>query len=212
MSTPEEIYRLARKPDPWAPLDWAWAEQDGTFGNRYDDPESRYRVLYASSQRLGCYLETLARFRPDPTLATELNQIEGENDFYAPGQVPPEWFGARMLGTAAFWGEYADVCGGEWLSRLGSELGPRLLIQFGIHELDQAVLQASPPRKLTQLVSRAIFNAGLDGIRYPSKHGSAIENWALFEPFKIDVKRTDPIALDDPDLARALQLLRLAIG
>ena len=182
MSNREEIYRLARKPDPWAPLDWAWAELDGTFGNRYDDAESRYRVLYASSQRLGCYLETLARFRPDPTLATELNQIEGENDFYPLGQVPAEWFGARLLA------------------------------QFGIHDLDQAVLQAGAPRKLTQMVSRAIFNAGLDGIRYPSKYGSAIENWALFEPFKIEVKCTDLIALDDPDLARALQLLRLAVG
>ncbi|HKU21745.1 MAG TPA: RES family NAD+ phosphorylase [Terriglobales bacterium] len=212
MINPEEIYRLARKPDPWAPLDWAWAELDGTFGNRYDDPESRYRVLYASSQRLGCYLETLARFRPDPTLATELNQIEGENDFYPLGQVPAEWFVARMLGTAAFRGEYADVCGNEWLSRLRSELGPRLLTQFGIHDLDQAVLQAGAPRKLTQMVSRAIFNAGLDGIRYPSKYGSAIENWALFEPFKIEVRRTDPIALDDTDLARALRLLRLAVA
>lgn len=212
MSNREEIYRLARKPDPWAPLDWAWAELDGTFGNRYDDAESRYRVLYASSQRLGCYLETLARFRPDPTLATELNQIEGENDFYPLGQVPAEWFGARLLGTAAFWGEYAEVCGSEWLSRLRSVLGARLLAQFGIHDLDQAVLQAGAPRKLTQMVSRAIFNAGLDGIRYPSKYGSAIENWALFEPFKIEVKCTDLIALDDPDLARALQLLRLAVG
>ena len=193
-------------------MDWAWAELDGTFGNRYDDPESRYRVLYASSQKLGCYLETLARFRPDPMLATELNQIEGENDFYPLGQVPAEWFGARLLGNAAFWGEYAEVCGNEWLSRLRSELGPRLLAQFGIHDLDQAVLQAGAPRKLTQMVSRAIFNAGLDGIRYPSKYGSAIENWALFEPFKIEVRRTGPIALDDPDLARALQLLRLAIG
>jgi hypothetical protein len=212
VSNPEEIYRLARKPELWAPLNWAWAELDETFGNRYDDPESRDRVLYASSQKLGCYLETLARFRPDPMLATELNQIEGENDFYPLGQVPAEWFGARLLGTAAFWGEYAEVCGNEWLSRLRSELGPRLLAQFGIHDLDQAVLQAGAPRKLTQMVSRAIFNAGLDGIRYPSKYGSAIENWALFEPFKIEVRRTGPIALDDPDLARALQLLRLAIG
>jgi len=48
---------------------------DGTFGSRFDDPEATYRVLYASSHRLGCYLETLARFSPDLSLFAELAQI-----------------------------------------------------------------------------------------------------------------------------------------
>lgn len=212
MERPAEIYRLARRPDPWAPLDWAWAEADGTFGNRYDDPESRYRVLYASSQRLGCFLETLARFRPDPTLLSELNQIAGENDFFPLGRVPAQWFAERLLGVAGFWGNYADVCATEWISRLRIKFGPRLLAEFGITDVDQSILQASSPRKLTQFVSRFIYNAGFDGIRYPSKHGHDIENWALFEPFKIEVKRSNPIALDDPDLNSALKLLTIEIG
>ncbi|HEV2396254.1 MAG TPA: hypothetical protein VGS27_04900, partial [Candidatus Sulfotelmatobacter sp.] len=45
--------------------DWSRANSDGTFGNRFDDPEGYYRVLYAASQKLSCFLETLARFRPD---------------------------------------------------------------------------------------------------------------------------------------------------
>jgi RES domain len=69
------IYRLGRVPDPWAVPDWASAGPDGTFGNRFDDPDATYRVLYASSQRLGCFLETLARFRIDPKLAAELAQL-----------------------------------------------------------------------------------------------------------------------------------------
>jgi hypothetical protein len=64
---------------------------DGTFGNRFDDPEGTYRVLYASSQRLGCYLETLARFRVDLTLYAELSEIEGEDDFTPLGHVPLAW-------------------------------------------------------------------------------------------------------------------------
>jgi RES domain len=67
---------VGRKPDPWLPPDWAYAK-DGTFGNRFDDPEGIYRVLYASTQPLACYLETLARFRPDLTLLVELQSIEG---------------------------------------------------------------------------------------------------------------------------------------
>ena len=31
---PATIFRLARKPDPWQPSDWARANPDGTFGNR----------------------------------------------------------------------------------------------------------------------------------------------------------------------------------
>jgi hypothetical protein len=75
------IYRLGRKPDPWAPPDWALAGPNGTFGNRFDDPDATYRVLYASSQRIGCFFETLARFRIDPTLLAELAQIEGSDDY-----------------------------------------------------------------------------------------------------------------------------------
>jgi RES domain len=59
------LYRLARMPDPWAWPDWAYAGLDGTFGNRWDDPLGSYRVLYACTRRLGAFIETLARFRPD---------------------------------------------------------------------------------------------------------------------------------------------------
>ena len=41
---PAEVFRLGRRPDPWAWPDWAYAEADGTFGNRYDDPQGIYRV------------------------------------------------------------------------------------------------------------------------------------------------------------------------
>jgi hypothetical protein len=86
-AAPGVIYRLGRKPDPWAPPDWASAGSDGTFGNRFDDPNATYRVLYASSQRLGCFVETLARFRIDPTLRAELAQIEGADDYRPLGNL-----------------------------------------------------------------------------------------------------------------------------
>jgi hypothetical protein len=45
-------------------------------------------VLYASSQRISCFIETLPRLRPDPELFAELGEIEGEDDFNPPGVVP----------------------------------------------------------------------------------------------------------------------------
>jgi hypothetical protein len=32
------IYRVGRQWDAWAWPDWSYAHEDGTFGNRYDDP------------------------------------------------------------------------------------------------------------------------------------------------------------------------------
>jgi hypothetical protein len=57
------LFRVGRDDDAWAVPDWAYAKEDRTFGNRFDDPMGVYRVLYVSSQRLGCFIETLARFR-----------------------------------------------------------------------------------------------------------------------------------------------------
>src|SRR3954471_13014842 len=87
------FHRVGRRPEPWAWPDWAYAHEDGTFGNRYDDPAAEYRVLYASDDRAGALAETLARLRPDLELAAELALIQGDDDppTLAPGVVPREW-------------------------------------------------------------------------------------------------------------------------
>jgi hypothetical protein len=36
-------------------------------------------------------LETLARFRPDIVLYSELREIDGDDDFVPPGRVSKEW-------------------------------------------------------------------------------------------------------------------------
>jgi hypothetical protein len=210
LKVPGVIYRLGRKPDPWSVPDWASAGPDGTFGNRFDDPEGMYRVLYASSQRLGCFLETLGRFRVDPKLLAELAEIEGEDDYFPIGEVPLEWTEKRMMGVATAGGEYADICSSERISRLRIVLAGHLQ-RFGFDDLDASVLQMAAPRNLTQLVSRVVFSEGLAGIYYRSKYGHDVENWALFEPFHINVKDSESIQSDDPDLQRALRLHGLKI-
>lgn len=199
------IYRVGRLPDPWAAPDWASAGPDGSFGNRFDDPDATYRVLYASSQKLGCFLETLARFRVDLKLLTELAGIEGENDFIPLGEVPAEWIEKRAIGVATSDGEYADICNSEWVSRLRTLLGAHLE-RFGVDDIDAAVLQQTAPRTLTQFVSRIVFYAGFAGIYYLSKYGHDIENWALFEPFRTTPRPAQIIRREDEDLQLALRL------
>jgi RES domain-containing protein len=207
-----QVYRVARKPDPWAPLDWAWASpHDGTFGNRYDDPQARYRVLYASSQKLGCFVETLARFRVDPALAAELAAIEGDDDFYPLGEVPLEWFSLRMIGVAKLNGTFAEVCSADWISRLQLRMTPHLA-SFGLMDFDASTIQSSSNREITQMVSRFVYESGADGIAYPSKYGHDLRNWAIFEPFKIQIEDPEPLTVEDAELVKCLTLLHLKIG
>ncbi len=199
---------MARRPDPWQPPDWAFAGPDGTFGNRFDDPRGAYRVLYASSQRLGCYLETLARFRVDPALHAELAEIAGENDFTPPGRVPPAWAETRMMGSAARHGSYADLYGDEWIAMLRRLLGADFR-QAGIAELTANSLRQCCRRALTQQSSRLAFDRSFDGIRYLSRFGQHICNWALFEPFKLDLATSASLDNCDAEFQEALAIHNL---
>ena len=136
---PNEIFRIGRKSDPWQPPDWSHAQPDGTFGNRFDDPVGYYRVLYASTQRLSCFIETLARFRPDLMLLSELGEIEGEDDFLPRGVVPPEWCEQRRIGPAEARGDYAEIYASSWIAHLRTRLADECL-HLGLQDPD--LLQA----------------------------------------------------------------------
>lgn len=225
--TPDEpLHRLSREEDAWAWPEWPYAGDDGTFGNRWDDPLSKYRVLYACSQRLGAFVETLARFRPDPHVVEGLAAIEDDEPdehVMQPGQVHASWVWARRIGTATVDGRYADVGNAEWLSHLTQSMAARL-IHYGLNELDGAILRSATPRRLTQEVSRHVIEQvtddggqAFDGICYTSRLGDQFTNWAIFEPeepatWKLIVDaECEHIDTDDSDLTRALELLGLTL-
>ena len=55
------VFRVTRGFDVFTPPDWSWAQEDGTFGNRFDDPgkyrgipeEDRFRMVYCATQWAG---------------------------------------------------------------------------------------------------------------------------------------------------------------
>ena len=208
---PNEIFRIGRKPDPWQPPDWSRAQPDGTFGNRFDDPLGYYRVLYASTQRLSCFIETLARFRPDLMLLSELGEIEGEDDFLPRGVVPPEWCEQRRIGPAEARGDYAEIYASSWIAHLRTRLADECL-HLGLQDLDASVIQSASPRRITQLASRQAYEAGCAGVFYLSRYGHDLENWAIFEPFPIRPAEIQAIRTDDPDLLQAVEILGLKLG
>jgi hypothetical protein len=212
------LYRVAREPDPWAWPDWSYAGPDGTFGNRYDDPEASYRVLYASAQRVGAFVETLARFRPDLEVLAELEEIEGDDE--PPAGVPRAWLRTRMVGEATVQGRFADVGDARTLATLRIALAATA-IHFGLDEIDAATIRSRAPRAFTQAVSRFVYEqrdeqGSFAGIRYGSRLGDQFVNWAIFEPAPdapspFQSTSSNPVEADDPDLRAALDVLGLAL-
>jgi len=140
------LYRVGRAPDPWAWPPWAYAGDDGTFGNRFDDPDGEYRVLYASSQRVGPFLETLARYRTDPALVAALEEIAdddqdaGRYPTIAPGVVPAHWCESRRIGAARHDGPFADIGQSSSVAHLRAILASRL-VHYGLEDLDVGELR-----------------------------------------------------------------------
>jgi RES domain len=209
------LYRLGRHPDPWVWPDWSYAAPDGTFGNRYDDPDASYRVLYASSQRLGAFLETLARFRPDLDVLAELGRIEGDDE--PPPAVPRTWLAGRLIGEAAVEGRFVDVGDSASLATLRTALAASA-IHHGLDEIDAATIRLRAPRAFTQQVSRYVYEHGsFAGIHYRSRLGDDILNWAVFESapdgqVPLAATTSAAIAANDPDLRTALERLDLTLA
>ncbi|MBV9322862.1 MAG: RES family NAD+ phosphorylase [Chloroflexi bacterium] len=210
------LYRVGRTPNAWAWPDWRFLGPDGTFGNRWDDPDGIYRVLYACSQRVGAFVETLARFRPDLEVVAGLLEIDGSDDGSPPGAVPRSWLDTRACGEATVEGVFADVGEARSLTVLRIALAVRALY-YGLADLDGATIRVSAPRRFTQEISRFVYesdDAGkrFTGIRYLSRLGNQFVNWAIFEPppdidSPLQTMSSDAIQAEDPDLAEAGRIL-----
>lgn len=182
------LYRLGRSDSVWTFADWAYAGEDGTFGNRFDDARGNFRVLYASSQRLGTFLETLARFRPDPhVLAAEIvgDPCDSGYPSSAPGLVPMSWLQGRAIGSATIDGPFVDLGHSATLAYLRGALASTIL-RFGLDDLDAAAIRLHAPRRLTQEIAAHLYDLVDDdgerrvqGIEYGSRLGDDLENWAI---------------------------------
>jgi hypothetical protein len=198
--------------------DWSFARPDKTFGNRWDDPLGKYRVHYACSQPVGAYLEKLAPFRPDLIAASGIGSIAGGGTGSPPGKLPASWLKGQMLGEAAPNGEYAHLGHSRSLAFVRTTMATRL-ITYGITDLDAATIRLSTLRRLTQEISRDVYDATgpsgsrFAGIRYASRLGDELANWAIFEstPSAIQIIAVRPIDLLDPDLLEALDILGIEL-
>lgn len=182
------VHRVGFQPDPWAWTPW----QYGPFTGRWDDPEDLYRVIYAASSPLGCFLEVLAVFRPDPAVAEALARIQGDeiedSSFAAaqPGKLDRSWLTNRRLGTARLGEDYVDVGHSQTIAHLRPHFIQRAR-ELGLPDFDAAAIRISAPRILTQEISRFLYGSALAngapaaGIEFGSRHGDDQQLWAVFE-------------------------------
>lgn len=155
--------------DVFAPPDWSWAEEDGTFGNRFDDPgaysgiteDGRARIIYCATQRAGAFGETIARYRKSPKLSLELQEIADEDPIdpeLEGGILPEEWRLGRRLGSTYLDDGllFADFAAPRTFQILTEKLA-RWLVRFGLREFDLSTA-TSQQRRLTQEAARYVYN------------------------------------------------------
>jgi hypothetical protein len=201
------LYRIAPSCSPWE------AYKNTSFEQRFDDPQHRYFVLYACSQRLGCFVECLAYFRVDPDKPGFAELEEKFGDSYPEGTVPAKWCAGRFIQSARVVGQFADVANSGWIAKLRKDIPFELGSTVSYPWIDQSTIYQDKFRTITQWISRTIFSseANFAGLYYTSKLGSDFSNWAVFEERAnfAELGLVQEISEEDVDLLSACRLLSL---
>lgn len=195
------IYRIGRRDlGAWRFPDWVFADKrTGTFGCRYDDPESVYRVLYACSNRYGAFVEVLAYHAADQQLLPGLDEIvendesDADHPSLPPGHLDLDDFcDTRCVGEARVFSDrsFASVCAPASITVLNEiEVIAAAAKSHGtLTPFSGEDVRLTRERTVTQRISRFIWSqsnsageAEFAGIHYPSRHDASVDNWALFE-------------------------------
>lgn len=225
------VYRVGRGLDAFAPTDWAWAKEDGTFTNRFDDPRKaegvsesdRFRVIYCATRRAGAYGETLSRYRKSVRLLAKLQQVDDDAPLdpeLEGGVVPREVRLERPLGITRLDESlrFADFANGHTLTILREELAGWLQ-RLGLKDFDLSNVTSPEQRRLTQEAALYVYQlaehgyTSFAGIRYISRLHSDWELWAIFHDRMVHapVDVASVIRKDDPELLEAAEILDLEI-
>jgi hypothetical protein len=210
VAPPEEgVYRIARGPaEPFAPPAWDRAQDDGTFGNRFDDPSAaegrlpgeRFRTIYCATQRIAAFAETVAHFRPSIALLAHLAAVEDDESLEdalagaidprnpSRGLIPADWRLRRRVGRTRLDPSlrFVDIAAAQSVQHLRLALAP-LASELRLIDIDLSSL-TSQQRRFTQACARYVYaqtdEHGLPlfaGIRYPSRFSDKWECWAVFD-------------------------------
>lgn len=186
-------------------------------GNRFDTLDGG--VLYASTEPLTCYWETLARFRP--TAAVRAAVKDEDPGFMVCGGVPADWRARRVKVCLTLEDPlpFLDVEHPATHEYLTTQIASQLAA-LGVPLLDVAAVRG-PDRLVTRTIATWAFRAGLHddsggnrfhyaGIRYLSRFGP-YECWAVFQGTPVRELSRDTISLSDTDLRAAADKFELRL-
>lgn len=227
---PGVVWRVGHAPDPWAWTPWEYAGDHGLFDGRWDDQEGKFRTLYTAQTLVGCFLEVLARLRPDQRMAAELTAIVDDDGTAAlfptaaAGTVGYEWLEDRVWARGTQTGEYCFITHSDSVAYLAAD-GAFAAHGIPAAEIGTDLLKDPSRRVLTRTIARAIYDlrtgdglARFDGIEFRSRHGDDLRMWALFErsadgdhdrPTHITPDVQGTITPDNDDLRQAFDTLGL---
>jgi hypothetical protein len=218
VAAPDEgVWRGGRPPDPppaSPPLPPSQLDQP-TTGNRFDSPTGAYRALYFATTLDGCFGETLARFRPDPTIRALVRAEWAELGFMNVGDVPADWRQRRIAVHATFptqdafahGVQFLDVESLETREALREEMAS-LLAFYNLKDLDVATVRGGD-RRITRYIGQWAYDqrtedglARFAGVRYLSRLNTDWECWAVFDDVPIVELNRKPILPTDEALLR----------
>ena len=162
---------------------WSYAAPDGTFGNRYDDPQAtasstRRRDASAPSSKRSLNSGLISRCSRS---SIGLKATTGRRRrCRAPGSTSACSAKRRSRDGSSMSAIRLRSPPSGWRSR-------QVAIRHGLDEIDAATIRLRAPRAFTQQVSRFVYEQRDDegasaGLRYRSRLGDDIINWALFGP------------------------------
>jgi hypothetical protein len=178
-----------------------------TLGNRFDSPDGKFVMLYFGTMLETCFVETLARFRPDLDVVAVIKEEWEENNFMVVGSVPQEWRVKRSAVRVQVAEEFTflDVESPDTHQYLRDELALGLSA-LGYKDLDSSTVRG-PDRRVTRLIADWAFQQTNDdgsptfgGIRYHSRIGGTNECWAVFHDVPVNPIETRPIVCEMPEL------------
>ena len=149
-----------------------------------------WRALYVWSSALACYLEVLAPFRPDPTVASDMAEIvvddedQSRHPTVAPGELAFSWCEGRRICSAQMSGCFALPGHHETLPTLRHQF-LHLAHSCGCTDLDAAAIRDAA-RELTQPISAWIYTLigpdtqQVSGIEYQSRHRDHLTLWTIY--------------------------------
>lgn len=182
---------------------------EGPGRNRFDDPRGIYLIRYTAENLHGCLVETLARFRPNPTadaLLISVQNVDEDADPEMPTvEAVSEWLDTQRVGLVTAVTQQPLLVDIE---------AADLLVELDAHSLVRDAIEKSPLRDgaavvhldaaliwlggdiggpITQAVSRALHEGHpeVDGIAYWSRIDPTERCWAIYGHVPVD------IAIDD---------------